>query len=147
MLEFKNCILASSGQRCYSGHKCPWQRANIDSYHHKSATAPPHSLPVLNSFIHFQFSPAGHGAKISQLIEYLKLPNRNFKFITPRAGRWSVCHYLTFVSFRFVSSWSWYKMSLNCNLVNCFSCCITVAATSRPTGGRGTHALTLIRAQ
>lgn len=92
--------------------------------------------------------------KISQLIEYLKLPNRNFKFITqcrqatghiqPTAGsQWSVHStaitfldvWLSALSHSFFSSLCLallvrYKMSLNCNLVNCFPCCITTAATS-----------------
>lgn len=99
--------------------------------------------------------------KISQLIEYLKLPNRNFKFITQcrQAGNrvhTTNCrqpvepverpfngHYLFGcvaqcpVSLVLLSSLSLsvsllvrYKMSLNCNLVNCFPCCITTAATS-----------------
>lgn len=96
--------------------------------------------------------------KISQLIEYLKLPNRNFKFITQcsqatrhiqancrQAGsQWSV--HSTAITFWMCGSVPcltcscplsfalsllvWYKMSLNCNLVNCFPCCITTAATS-----------------
>jgi len=54
--------------------------------------------PTLAFIFHFPIffllcSFHGRGAKISQLIEYLKLPNRNFKFITPKG--WSLGHYLT----------------------------------------------------